>query len=822
MSGEIRMSLVGIDAERAYSKGEVWAFYSLPTTPYDFVDDDSREQLAKRIDNALAGLVTNATKSIECQLIVTATPLNVLDWQVQWEKRVSGWGPTAGFQDYVNDLADHLYDSGFSQKEVYLGVLLGKRSGGGSDDSSTASFKGALRSINDLVGGVLGADDYQISDAELKIWEERGKEVRRILLSGNLRAVPATPDQIAMMYKRTLYPAMPTPPTDLDDIERWGYGDVLSLADAYVEKHRKFVKITQVDPYTGKDVVGYRATLCFARFPDVMDFPTPNPWMHAMSLLGEQVDMYSRFTLEPSAKVRKAVDRKIQEIKDEATNAGGTGGNIPLGIQERLYAATALEHELSRDADPWVYARHRIVVTAPTEEELRDKVQHVINLYKDLQIKVVWPTGDQVNLLLEAQPADKVRLSSYLQRQSLSVISGGMPTANSSVGDRREGNKGWIGPYLGETTSRVREPVFFSPHAVIARNNAPGVLITGSPGGGKSFTAFTMTCHMALQGIWCIYIDPKADALPIQNIPGLGHVNTFDLRNGNEGILDPFSIGVDEGDKILLAMETISLLVGGISDMQNVALADVLERVVEQPDPSLDKVVDMLRLSKDPAALSLGTTLNLIRKLPFARLCFSPQTTVNLRPDQGLTIVTLLGLDLPASTVPRSDYSLPNKLAVAVMFLLTSFTRQLMMSLDQKHPKAVIIDEAWAVTATSNGLKMISEIARMGRSLNTALILVSQNASDFTAEGLTNSISTKLAFRAKTKGEINGVLDLYGLDHTEENRASIQELQNGECLMQDVDMRTTTVQIDAWNQIWTTAFNTNPETKGDNRVKEAA
>ena len=112
-----------------------------------------------------------------------------------------------------------------------------------------------------------------------------------------------------------------------------------------------------------------------------------------------------------------------------------------------------------------------------------------------------------------------------------------------------------------------------------------------------------------------------------------------------------------------------------------------------------------------------------------------------IRPEQGLTVVTLLGLSLPSAEMPEEAYSYENRLAVGVLYLLTSFTRQLMLSSNKRHPKAIVIDEAWAITSTPQGAKIVPEVARMGRSHNTALVLVSQNAGDLLHDGITNSIS---------------------------------------------------------------------------------
>ncbi len=619
---------------------------------------------------------------------------------------------------------------------------------------------------------------------------------------------------------------MVVPPIDLTDKEIWGTGELDSLVDAKIENNSKYLKITQM--VDGKEEVGYRATLCFSRFPDTMYFPDREPWIHFSAAFEFTTDFYSRFSLEPSRKVRKEINKKLAEVKDQMANMTSAGGAPNIDIQERLQQGLELDYSLGKDKTPWVYARHRIVVEASTEEQLKERVQRVIDRYKDLDLALTQPTGDQLDLLLESMPNDVVRVPAYYQRQELSIISAGMPTGSSWVGDRKQVDEkgkeqGFIGPYLGYTTSRILSPVFLSPHAAMAQNSPPGLVITGAPGGGKSFAAFTLTYQMVLQGTWCIYIDPKGDAVPMAQLPGI-NATVLDLRQGNKGMLDPFSIGLDEGSKKDLAIEIIELFLGGsqkVTTEQNIAISKAITWVSGQPKPSLDKIVDyLLNHPTDIEAQGVGHQLNLVRDLPFARLCFSPKESEILDPSQGLTIITLLGLDLPPATLPSTEYSRTNRLALAIMFLLTNYTRQLMMSANKNHPKAIAIDEAWAVTATAQGLKLVLEVARMGRSLNTALILVSQNAGDFTGEGITNSVSTKMAFRAKDPTEIENILRFFALDITEGNKEIIATLKNGECLIKDASDRIARVQIDNWNDQMNYAFETNPEKRRKNEQAE--
>ena len=121
-------------------------------------------------------------------------------------------------------------------------------------------------------------------------------------------------------------------------------------------------------------------------------------------------------------------------------------------------------------------------------------------------------TGDQFSLLCESLPGDRVRLSSYLQRQPLYTIAGGMPTATVDLGDRVAPDAGWIGPYIGETLGRARSVVHFDPLVAAARNRPTAVAITGEPGGGKTTLALLLILQLALRGVTVAVIDPKGDA----------------------------------------------------------------------------------------------------------------------------------------------------------------------------------------------------------------------------------------------------------------------------------------------------------------------
>lgn len=816
-----RLSARYLDDDLVLSDTHAWTWARLPLVPYEFRSDGDREGILNTISLALAGLVIGLNE-VDCHLRITNRPLNVDAWADDLNERVLRNNPPPGWEAFLEGQRQHLAASDYPQKETYVGICLGSRSSASKNagPNSNGGVLGMLNSFADMIPTkkiekALEYEDDVVSQAELDKWRKKAADVQRRLANSKMRAQPAHPAAIAALLKQPWWPGMTAPPVSVSPNRVWGPGEIEALIEGFVTNGHKYLRIDQVDEY-GRERSGYTATLALSRFPESLLFPAQEPWLHMAAQLAFPVEISSRFKIIPSQKVKTEVERKLLEAKDMGAHTAGATGGVPLALQEQMALAENLEFTLTKDNTPFAYGRHRITVSADDPEELLARCRAVADLYRDLSIDVQHPTGDQLSLLLEQMPGDKVRLNSYYQRHELALIGGGMPTASAQVGDHIEDGRGWIGAYIGETTSRARTNVHFTPHVAPTRNRPPGIAIIGAPGGGKSFLAFTLAYQMAMYGAWVIYIDPKADAKPLGMVQGLGKSNVFDLREGHAGMLDPYSLGQSTAEATLMAMDSLRLLLGGeLSEGREVALLAAIEAVGKAPDPSLSKVVDHLESQAgDAAAQALAGILRMMRELPFARLCFDPSGGHRIRPEDGLTVITLLGLDLPTAATASKDYTYGNRLAVTVMYLLTMYARQLMLNADKGHPKAICIDEAWAITSTPQGAKLVPEIARMGRSHNCVLVLVSQNAQDLMDDQVTNSISTIFAFRASGQTEIDSVLTLLGMDNHQGHHETISGLNNGECVMRDMDGRLQLVQVVAYDEDLFNVFNTNPETRG--------
>ncbi|HJE57988.1 MAG TPA: ATP-binding protein, partial [Nocardiopsis listeri] len=248
--------------------------------------------------------------------------------------------------------------------------------------------------------------------------------------------------------------------------------------------------------------------------------------------------------------------------------------------------------------------------------------------------------------------------------------------------------------------------------------------------------------------------------------------------------------------KKTMATETLRLLLPRMSEDREAALIQAVGAVANQPEPSLTKVVDHLTGSTDPVSRNLGAVLNSMSEMRLASLCFDPHGQQRIDTEGWVTVFTLGGLTLPDRGVDRDDYSYDQRLSVTLLYLVSQFARRLMNGLDRRLPKAIFLDEAWAITSTPEGAKLVPEVSRMGRSRNTALILVSQNAGDMLNEQVTNCVSSVFAFRSSEAHEVAAVMDLLGLEGSDINGQALRNLGNGECIFRDLDERAGLLDVD--------------------------
>ena len=133
-----------------------------------------------------------------------------------------------------------------------------------------------------------------------------------------------------------------------------------------------------------------------------MPFPDGEPWLHFADALPFPVEVSARMKLVPPAKASKDVSRKLAHARDMDQHIREAGAEAPIALAEQIDAARMLEHGITKERLPFVYGWHRLIVSAPTEELLQQRVDAVVEHYRDLGIDIVCSTGDQFSLFCES------------------------------------------------------------------------------------------------------------------------------------------------------------------------------------------------------------------------------------------------------------------------------------------------------------------------------------------------------------------------------------------------------------------------------------
>ncbi|HEV2375673.1 MAG TPA: ATP-binding protein [Streptosporangiaceae bacterium] len=800
-----RVSARYFDDRILLTETHAWAYYRLPTHPFEFVTPTEREALAVNITVALAAI---RLPDAEVHLRVAHRPYPAAEWAARLDTTSDG-GP--GWRDYLDEMYQHVWAKDFWSKEVYLGVRLGQRGMRAQLSGGVLSqFINAYRTSEQT----LGLGDEAVPDAEITRWTEQAERLGRALSASALSARHATSDEIAWLFQHALVGTAGEPPPSAVRRRTWGAGEIEALLEGQVHNGRTLLRLVQP---SGES---FMALLSFSRFPDVMSMPEGEPWLHYADSLPFPVEVSSRMKLIPPAKASKDVGRRLAHARDMDAHIREAGVDLPLALAEQIEAARMLEHGITKERLPFVYGWHRLNVTAPTRELCQRRVEALVEHYRDIGIDVVNSTGDQFALLRESLPGERVYLPSYVQRQPLYTIAGGVPTATVELGDRppggmasrRSADSAWVGPYIGETLGRARSIVHFDPLLAAALNRPTAVAITGEPGGGKTTLALLTILQLALRGVTVAVIDPKGDAESLVDvlIARGRKARVLPLGSAAPGLLDPFSFGDDLAEKRTMATETLRLLLPRMSEERESAMIQAVGSVASRDRPSLGKVVRHLEQSSDPASKNLGAVLRSMSEMRLARLCFAPTGGQRIDAAGWTTVFTLAGLTLPDTVTARDDFSYEQRLSVALLYLVSQFARRLLNGMDRRLPKAIILDEAWAITSTPQGAKLVPEVSRMGRSRNTALILVSQNAGDLLSEQVTNCISSVFSFRSTERVEVANVMSLLGTENTPEHQAVLRGLGNGECVFRDLEGRAGRIGIDLVSDEMRQWLDTNP------------
>ena len=218
-------------------------------------------------------------------------------------------------------------------------------------------------------------------------------------------------------------------------------------------------------------------------------------------------------------------------------------------LVEQVERANHLVDEQDSRPFPGMESQLLLTIAASTPEELENRRKRIERLFaKTLDATVLRPKRLQYRLLYNMLPGDGDRspvgrIAPFRRLQELDQLGVALLTTATHVGDRavvgRDGiAKGWEGMLVGRTRDG-HNPVHYSAHSAIARENGAGVVLVGASGGGKTTLALKVFHYESEAGVRCVFIDPKIDAARTAYFLAFGSqvLDPEFMRHAGEGCL---------------------------------------------------------------------------------------------------------------------------------------------------------------------------------------------------------------------------------------------------------------------------------------------
>lgn len=336
----------------------------------------------------------------------------------------------------------------------------------------------------------------------------------------------------------------------------------------------------------------------------------------------------------------------------------------------------------------------------------------------------------------------------------------------------------------------------------------------------NTFALQSIATQAALLNKQTIFLNPKGfDTLsPFAEAVG-GSVVKMSALEGEGGFFDPFRYAPTPQMAAEIATEYILSVVGpGLTQNQRAQLGATIKRAAANGaqcvGQALSKVHDeqvkslILDTMNSSATFQLGIGLR-------------PMEPIGLTG--GLTLIEFdRKLDLPEKGVDPASFRDSQRISLAAIRLVSRASLEM---LNRSGGGVFILDEAWTVLGSSEGLAILQQLGREGRSLNILPILATQRVADLLREGvdMQSYMTRVLAMKLDDPVEAAAALTLCGLEPTPQrvqwlHSCGPKRFEDGTTrpaygIHRDLEKRHAALMVGPVPPAYYTAFTTNPEEK---------
>ncbi len=591
------------------------------------------------------------------------------------------------------------------------------------------------------------------------------------------------------------------------------YYDLIRPTRCLVEEKQRYLRLEH------EDMESYVSYFTVNAIVGELDFPSSEIFYFQQQQFTFPIDTSMNVEIVENRKALTTVRNKKKELKDLDNHAYQAGNETSSNVVDALDSVDELETDLDQTKESMYKLSYVIRVSADSLDELKRRCDKVKDLYDDLNVKLIRPAGDMLGLHSEFLPASKRYINDYVQYVKSDFLAGLGFGATQQLGEN-------TGIYIGYSVDTGRnvylQPALASQGIKGTVTNALASAFVGSLGGGKSFCNNLLVYYAVLFGGQALLLDPKSERGNWkETLPEIAHeINIVNLTSEKEnaGLLDPFVIMKNVKDAESLAIDILTFLTGISSrDGEKFPVLRKAVRAVSQSDKrGLLHVIDELRKEDTIISRNIADHIDSFVDYDFAHLLFSDGTVENaISLDNQLNIIQVADLVLPDKDTTFEEYTTIELLSVSMLIVISTFALDFIHS-DRSIFKIVDLDEAWAFLNVTQGETLSNKLVRAGRAMQAGVYFVTQSSGDVSKESLKNNIGLKFAFRSTDINEIKQTLEFFGIDKDDENNQKrLRDLENGQCLLQDLYGRVGVVQIHPVFEELLHAFDTRPPVRNE-------
>ena len=569
--------------------------------------------------------------------------------------------------------------------------------------------------------------------------------------------------------------------------------DLIRPTRCMIEENQRYLKIEREDQTT------YVAYFTINNIVGELDFPSSEIFYYQQQQFTFPVSTSMNVEIVTNKKALTTVRNKKKELKDLDNHAWESNNETGSNVMDALDSVNELETSLDQSKESMYKLSYVIRVAADSLDELKRRCDEVKDFYDDLNVKLVRPFGDMLGLHGEFIPSSKRYINDYIQYVTSDFLAGLGFGATQQLG---ETDGIYIGYNLDTGKNVYLKPFFVVLGVNCSFNYAFAAAFLGSLGGGKSFCNNLIIYYAVLFGGKAVIVDPKSERGNWQEtLPDIAHeikIVNLTSEDRNKGLLDPYVIMKRTKDAESLAIDILTFLTG-ISSRDGEkfpVLRRAIRSVTQSKQRGLLRVIDELRRDGSPVAENIADHIESMTDYDFAHLLFSDgDVKQSISLDRQLNIIQVADLVLPDKDTKFEEYTTMELLSVAMLIVISTFALDFIHS-DRSIFKMVDLDEAWTFLQVAQGKALSNKLIRAGRSMNAAVYFVTQNSGDVDDEKMKNNIGLKFAFRSTDIKEIKNTLEFFGVDKEDEgNQKRLRDLENGQCLFQDLYGRVGVIQI---------------------------